>query len=185
MSAPRKVTARDIMMPVSACPVIYEDETIERALTKFQFLFCSNQSKKLSLVVINRRDIPIGWLLPEDLLAIILGKSYTNRYNLSELAGPFAHYAREVINLLPNSWETLTEQCHKAAGKQVGESIRLFKNNAVNAEAAFKEVVSVMHKHKLYTLPVVDRDKLIGFVKLEDIMLEMAGITAMPAAHSP
>ena len=195
MPPSKRRTARDIMMPLYACPVIYEDETIKRALIKFQFLLCSNQSKKLLLVVINRQDIPIGWLLPEDLLAAIFGKSYKSRHNLSELTGPFAHYVREIINLVPDSWETLTEQCHKAAGKQVGEIIRLFKNDAVDGEAGFKEVISVMHRHNLYTLPVIDRNKLIGFVRAEDIMLEMLRMlidaplqtkfTAVPAAHSP
>ncbi len=195
MTPPKRKTAGDIMLPASNFPLIYEDETIKRALTKFQFILPSQQGEKHVLVVINRKDEPIGWFALQDLLRVILGSGYKNQYNLSQLTGPYASFARIMVSVLPDDWDKLSEQCCRVADRHIGAYCRPLEKDAVDVNAGIKQVASLMNQKNLYIMPVVEKGKLRGFIRSEDIILEMGKelaeapfpgkTSAIPVAHSP
>ncbi|MBM7853995.1 putative transcriptional regulator [Desulfohalotomaculum tongense] len=181
MSSSDKKVAKDIMVPSDRYPVIYEDETIKRVLSKFQFSLCSKQSKRRNLLVLNRNDEPIGWVTLRDILAAVHPSNldYTNKHkwNLQGLTGPSAYFARELMNWVSNdTLNSLADQCQKISNLRVDKLVRPLESGAVHAETPLNAVASIMYEKNLSTLPVVENGKLVGFVRAEDIIMEMASI---------
>ena len=185
MSSPDKLTAKDIMLPADSYPVIYEDETVKRAFSKFQLSLLSRQNKRRNLLVLDRHDKPIGWVTLQDIFKIMysgnLSLKNVRGWNLARLSGPSAYFAKELLNWSPNNiWESLDKNCQKVAGLKISEILRPLESGAVHASASLNAVAAVMSENNLSTLPVVENGKLVGFVRAEDIILEMAKLVMSP-----
>lgn len=183
MASPVKLTAKDIMVSADSYPVIYEDETIKRVFSKFQFSLTSSYNKRRTLLVLDRSDKPIGWITLQDLLKKIysynLGLKNVHGWNLSTFTGPSAYFAKELLSLFSkDSWMSLDQNYSRIADLKITELLRPLESGAVHADTSLDAVAVIMTEKNLSTLPVVEHGKLVGFVRAEDIFLEMAKIVA-------
>ncbi|MTI81265.1 MAG: CBS domain-containing protein [Firmicutes bacterium] len=175
-------TAKDIMKSADSYPIAYNDETIKRVLSKFQFSLTSKHSKRRNILVINRNDEPVGWVNLRDVLASIhpsnLGNNTEQNLTLQGLKGPSAYFARELMSWVSNDTlvNSLAEQCEKASELKIEKILRPLESGAVHAGTPLNVVASIMYENNLSTLPVVENGKLIGFIRAEDIVMEMASI---------
>ncbi|MEG6616869.1 CBS domain-containing protein [Peptococcaceae bacterium 1198_IL3148] len=182
MLPPENSTAKDIMLPVDSYPIIYENDTVKRALSKFQFSLCSYQNKRRNLLVLDQEDKPIGWVTLRDILSVIQPistlKSYIQGWNLADYNGPATYFAREFYNSIDsNYWQkTLTELCENLADKIITDIIRPLESGAVHANTSLHTAATIMSENNISTLPVVEQGKLVGFIRAEDIVLEMAKV---------
>jgi hypothetical protein len=182
------LTARDIIHQLDSYPTIYQDDSVKRALSKFQFSLSNNSLKRRNLLVLDREDKEIGWITLCDVLAIIQpGKTnisqatdleYINGWNISGFSNSSAYYIRHLVWWVSDdTWPSLEKQCAKIADMQVKNLVRPIKSCCIEASTSLKEVAAVMYEKNLFTLPVIDdKEKLIGFVRAEDIVLEAARI---------
>ncbi|MBM7853990.1 CBS domain-containing protein [Desulfohalotomaculum tongense] len=170
------VLAGDIMMPADNCTVIYEDETVQRALLKIQFMLCSGKGKCRVLLVLNAEDKPVGWVALTDILAV-MERSINNKgfMMLSNLTGPSAYIARQMMNWFPDDIYRYAEhRLENSVDIKMKSLMRSWQVVFVSPDAALSTLVSVMSKNSLTILPVVKNEHLVGFVFEEDIVVELA-----------
>jgi predicted transcriptional regulator len=181
MTPPGNPTVKDLMLPVDSYPIIYENETVKRILSKFQFSLSSNQIKRRNILVLDRNDKPIGWITLRDILKVIQPtstlKGYVQGWNLASLSSSSAYFARELIKSGKNhQWKTLTELCESIAEKIITDLVRPLESGAVHANSSLEEAATIMADKNISTLPVVEQGKLVGFIRAEDIVLEVAKV---------
>lgn len=205
-----EITARSICQPIDSYPVIYQDDTVKRALVKLQFSLCNSSHKRRHLLVLDRNDRHTGWLTIWDILAIlqpgwsnqypVTNIDYVKGWNLSTYTNSSTYFIRQLVWWVSDdTWPSLEKHCEKIANIQVNKLARPLESCSVESSTCLKEVAAIMVEKNLFSLPVVDKGELVGFIRSEDIILEVARIMmnievdkvkkdkkmAIPVAHSP
>ncbi|MEG6616862.1 CBS domain-containing protein [Peptococcaceae bacterium 1198_IL3148] len=181
------ITAKDIIQPLDSYPSIYIDDNIKRALSKLQFSLCNSHLKRRSLLVLNRDDKMVGWINLWDILALIqprkindaeiIDLEYIKGWNLAGYSKSSSHYIRHLVWWVSDDvWPSLEKHCERIADMKITNLVRPIEAYAVQYDTCLKEVVAVMYEKNLFTLPVVEKEELIGFIRAEDIILETARI---------
>lgn len=205
------ITAKDICQPIGSYPVIYEDDTVQRALFKLQFSLCNSTRKRRHLLVMNRNDEFVGLLSLWDILALLQPDQfakhqidaidYIKGWNISVYTKPSDYFIRQLMFwAMDDGWPSLEKHCERIADIKVKKLARTLKSCAVHQEMCLKEVASLMQKKSVFTLVVMKDSQLVGIIRAEDIVLEAARILInmpminekairdplmMPLAHSP
>lgn len=177
--------ARDIMLPVDTYPVIYENETVKRALCKLQYFLLSSTVKRRNLLVLDGNEQPVGWVSLCDLLTVVQPHSIVNGYvkgwNISCFTNSTMHYARELLNAAGlKTYESLEDLCEKLEDIKIKDFVRPLESGAVQIDTSLHTVAAIMSKNNISTLPVVEKGKLMGFIRAEDIIIEMAKLVMNP-----
>lgn len=205
------ITAKDICQPIDSYPVIYEDDTVQRALSKLQFALCNSAHKRRNLLVLDRNDQHVGLITLWDILALLQPNKFTEHHvdnlnyikgwNISTYANSSSYFIQQLMWWVSDEvWPSLEKHCEGIADIKVKKLARSLHSSAVEGNFCLKEVATVMHKNNLFTLPVMENGKFIGVIRSEDIILEAARIMMaktiankkvgkdqllMPLAHSP
>lgn len=205
------ITAKDICQPIDSYPVIYEDDTVQRALSKLQFSLYNSTHKRRHLLVLDKNEQYIGLITLWDILALLQPEQfgehqvdnlhYIKGWNVSIYAHSSSNFIRQLMWWASDEvWPSLEKHCEKIAGLKVKKLSRSLQSCSVEGNVCLKEVALIMHKKKVSTLPVMENGQFIGLIRAEDIILEAARVmmnmsTAnkkagkeqlmMPLAHSP
>jgi predicted transcriptional regulator len=181
------ITAKDIIQSLDSYPSIYADDTIKRALSKFQFSLCNSHFKRRNLLVLDRVDKQVGWITLWDILSLIqpgkmnkaeiMDMEYIKGWNLSWYSKPSSYYIRQLVWWVSDDvWPSLEKHCERIADMKITSLVRPIDSCLIKHDTSLKEVAAVMYEKNLFTLPVVEEEKLIGFIRAEDIILETARV---------
>lgn len=181
------ITAKDIIQSLDSYPLIYIDDTIKRALSKFQFSLCNSHLKRRNLLVLNREDEQVGWITLWDILSLIqpgkmnnseiMEMEYIKGWNLAGFSKSSSYYIRQLVWWVSDDlWPSLEKHCERIAEMKITSLVRPIESCSIKHDTSLKEVAAVMYEKNLFTLPVVEKEKLIGFIRAEDIILETARI---------
>ena len=158
----RERTIAELMISPSLYSRLYSDQPLGEMVKSFKNSFLqsihndSQQGEFRSILVYDRDENFIGIIRFTDLLKLVLPSFLEDSPYSSYFTGMFL------------------AQCKVITKSDIGELT--LNKISVQEDTPLMEAVHLMYKHHLINLPVMKDDKLVGILRVRDIILEIASI---------
>ena len=162
-------SVREIFVPIAEYPHMEEDDLVRDAFRILKENFERGKGYRTVLVLNKKNQLRGGVSLADLIRAVEPGFLKT--------AKPDAYQGISIEEPeLALIWqEAFSDQCKKEAGRPVKEIVVPIEA-AVSADDSLSKAAYLMIRHQLRVIPVVDKDVVIGVVRLVDVFNEIAKI---------
>ncbi|WP_334109708.1 CBS domain-containing protein [Thermodesulfitimonas autotrophica] len=170
MPAEKKV--RDVMIPVDKCPTVSEEATVKEAVTvlarSLRKVNAGEYVGHRAVLVLDREQRPVGLLSYRSLIKAIEPR-LVDPEKIPGQTLPWQEGAADI------SWEGFfTQRVREEARKKIKEVIRPRKLITIEADAPLIKAVHLMVRHDVGSLPVVEKEAVVGMVRISELFVEIA-----------
>ncbi len=170
----RKITVKELMVPINEYPTVFEDDTIFNAvmaLEKAQAQFDKDRYRHRAILVCNRKKHIIGKVSQWDLI-----KSLEPKYDelgdmrSISLSGFSQEFLKSMMEQHKLFNDNLNSICNRIAGKKVKDIMyQPTDGEMVEADATFGEAVHALIVGHHQSLLVIEGEAIVGILRLTDV----------------
>lgn len=163
--------ARDLMVPISEYPHIRDDVPVREAFAILKKNFDQGKGYRTILVLDGNNQLK-GILTLRDMIRAV-GPDFLKKESFGGGHGQYEGFQQEFPALTQIWQESFSEKCKEAAGKAVKESMKRFEDKVL-ADDTIAKCAYLMSVRDVVVLPVVDKERVVGVVRMVDIFREIS-----------
>lgn len=158
---PHEKKVSDIMIPVEDYSTVSEENTVKEAIAILRNSFCNLETGEChghrSVLVLNEKNKPVGLLNFRALLLAIEPR-------FLKMEGGPALYKEGFF----------TSRAREESNKKVKDIMQPIKFITINRDESLLKAIHLMLNNKLGTLPVMDKERVVGMVRINEVFNELA-----------